>query len=401
MRPSPLTAPVKCGAAKAAVEHAEHRLVFLVEQQPSRCAARSAAGATWRSSISGDRSASNGASRSRAAVEQRDNPRRWRRPPPPARSALLLDLRADARRTPIPSSEREQRAEQENRKVLLSTVAVKSRRAMTKAARIVSGSFMRLPPSAASPISRAAASPAMAMKASCSPGRSMLSVSIPAPPSISALSNGSGPLGGSSNVPFAADPAWRRREAPRARAVLGAGAQMDDRAKAAARLVDRAFERDLALGDDRDPLAQPLGMGDDMGREDDVDAVRGLVADQLLELLLVDRVEPGERLVEHDQFGLVDDRAEQLDGLRHALGQGADRLLRPIAEAMRLRAARPRGGGLRASGRPRSAPMKAIASTRRHRRIEAALLGQIADLAAPPRAAGRGRAACACPSSGR
>ena len=101
-----------------------------------------------------------------------------------------------------------------------------------------------------------------------------------------------------------------------------------------ARLVDPAVERDLALGDDRDPLAQPLGMGDDMGREDDRRAGAGLAADQLLEPALVDRVEAGEGLVEDDQPRLVDDRPEQLDGLRHALGEGADRLLRPVAKAV-------------------------------------------------------------------
>ena len=47
-------------------------------------------------------------------------------------------------------------------------------------------------------MARAAASPAMAMNASWRPGRSMLSVSIPAPPSISALRSGSGPPAGSS-----------------------------------------------------------------------------------------------------------------------------------------------------------------------------------------------------------
>ena len=55
-------------------------------------------------------------------------------------------------------------------------------------------------------------------------------------------------------------------------------------------------------------------------------------ADQLLELGLVDRVEAGERLVENEQARAVDDGAEQLDGLRHALGQGADRLSPPIAQ---------------------------------------------------------------------
>ncbi len=120
---------------------------------------------------------------------------------------------------------------------------------------------------------------------------------------------------------------------------------------------------DLAFGDDRDPLAQPLGVGDDMGRKDDGDARRRLIADQLLKLLLVDRVEPGKGLVEHDQARLVDDRAEQLDGLSHAL---ADRVRigcfaqsswpRDFSSSMARR--RPS-----LIGRPRSAPMKAIAST--------------------------------------
>src|SRR3546814_19070571 len=49
---------------------------------------------------------------------------------------------------------------------------------------------------------------------------------------------------------------------------------------------------------------------------------------------LVDRVEAGERLVEDDQLRAVDDRAEQLDRLRHALGQALDRLIRIVAEAL-------------------------------------------------------------------
>ena len=39
--------------------------------------------------------------------------------------------------------------------------------------------------------------------------------------------------------------------------------------KPTAGFVDAAVEGDLALGDDRNPLAQSLGMGDDVGREDD------------------------------------------------------------------------------------------------------------------------------------
>src|SRR5205085_12422519 len=50
------------------------------------------------------------------------------------------------------------------------------------------------------PMAAAVPAPAIATKASCRPGRSMARVSIPAPPSIKALSSGSGPPSGSSNT---------------------------------------------------------------------------------------------------------------------------------------------------------------------------------------------------------
>ena len=103
------------------------------------------------------------------------------------------------------------------------------------------------------------------------------------------------------------------------------------------------------------------------------------LADQPLELALVDRVEAGEGLVEDDQARLVDERAEQLDGLRHALGQGADRLLGPFAEAVLLEqfvGAAPRRRQRQAAERAHEGD----ALARVHRRVEPALLRQIADL---------------------
>src|SRR3954469_26049883 len=73
-------------------------------------------------------------------------------------------------------------------------------------------------------------------------------------------------------------------------------------------------------------------MVDDVSRENDRRAGSRFVADQALEPALVDRVESGKGLVEHDQFRAVNDRAEQLDGLRHALGEALDRLVDIIAE---------------------------------------------------------------------
>ena len=84
--------------------------------------------------------------------------------------------------------------------------------------------------------------------------------------------------------------------------------------------------------------------------------------DQRLEPFLIDRVEPRERLVEHEQVGLVDDRAEQLDELRHALRQLADLGVDGMAEPGVLQQLDARACARSASGRPRSAPMNAIAS---------------------------------------
>ena len=99
----------------------------------------------------------------------------------------------------------------------------------------------------------------------------------------------------------------------------------------------------------------------------------------MLEPALVDRVEPGKGLVEHDQLRLVDDGAEQLDGLRHALGEALDRLVDIVAEAVLAQ----QYLGPLASRLQRQAAQRAHEGdrlARRHRRIEAALLGQIADL---------------------
>src|SRR3546814_15626862 len=71
-----------------------------------------------------------------------------------------------------------------------------------------------------------------------------------------------------------------------------------------------------------------------VGGEDDGRALFGQTAHHPLQLALVERVEAGERLVEHHQPGLVDQRAENLHLLRHALGELADLAVCGIAEAV-------------------------------------------------------------------
>ena len=123
-------------------------------------------------------------------------------------------------------------------------------------------------------------------------------------------------------------------------------------------------------------------------------------ADQFLKLALVDRVEAGEGLVEHDQLGLVDDGAEQLHGLRHALGEGADRFLRPVAKPVPLEQFN-RAAAAFAQRKPAKRAHEGDPVHRGHRRIEAALLGQVADLLRRIERLLAAEQACACPSSGR
>ena len=92
-----------------------------------------------------------------------------------------------------------------------------------------------------------------------------------------------------------------------------------------------------------------------------VAAQLGLAADEVFETALVDGVEAGKRLVEDDEARAVDDGAEKLHGLRHALRQRSDRFLRPFVEVV-LCEQRIGASAALDSGSPRNAPMKAIAS---------------------------------------
>ena len=75
-------------------------------------------------------------------------------------------------------------------------------------------------------------------------------------------------------------------------------------------------------------------MVDDVGREDHRGAIVRQFADHNLELALVDRIEPAEGLVEHDQTRAVDQRAKQLHRLRHAFRQLADLPVDRMAKAL-------------------------------------------------------------------
>ena len=96
------------------------------------------------------------------------------------------------------------------------------------------------------------------------------------------------------------------------------GFQMNLRAEPVSRRRNQPVETDLAFGDDGDPLALSLGVGDDVCGKNDGHAFGCLRADHSFQLRLIKRIEAGKGLVEDNQLWIVDDGPHQLYGLRHA-----------------------------------------------------------------------------------
>jgi len=119
-------------------------------------------------------------------------------------------------------------------------------------------------------------------------------------------------------------------------------------------------------------------MVDDMGGEDHRSAVLRQLADKPFQLALVDRIEARKRLVEDHQIRLVDQRAEELDGLRHALRQFLDLLLDRMAEAVFLHHCDTAPTAFE-TGQAAQAAHECDRVGRLHRGVEPALFGQVPD----------------------
>ena len=103
------------------------------------------------------------------------------------------------------------------------------------------------------------------------------------------------------------------------------------RSRRRSQLLDRALRHHAPVVDQHDPVAEPLDELELMAREHDGHAVvRGLAAQHAREHVDPDRVEPRERLVEHEQVGLVHERGGELHPLLVAERQRLD----PVAAAL-------------------------------------------------------------------
>ena len=149
-------------------------------------------------------------------------------------------------------------------------------------------------------------------------------------------------------------------------------------ARRALERLDGARGDDPAASDDHDVLADVLDEVELVAGEDDPDAGRGPLPDDLGHRRDPDRVETRERLVEDEQLGVVDERGRQLDPLLVAVRQLLELRLRPVGETHPLEPDRCRRVGRLA---PHPVLLGEVAELLGdpHPRVEPALLGHVAE----------------------
>ena len=172
-----------------------------------------------------------------------------------------------------------------------------------------------------------------------------------------------------------------------ARVVLGGERQARRQLRARRLLV--ALEDLAALGQQQQPVAEPLGVLHHMRREDHRGAGLGALQHHLLQHRLVHRVEAGEGLVQDQQARVCHQGGGQLHLLRHALRQLLDLAVGEGGQAEAVEQAPRRALGVVAAHTLQPAEID-HGLQHRHLAVEAALLRQEADVAAAPLA---GRAA--------
>src|ERR671915_92814 len=100
-----------------------------------------------------------------------------------------------------------------------------------------------------------------------------------------------------------------------ARPPRGRGPSASAAGPAVAQLLDRPRGHEATVLDDRHRVAQPLDELELVRGEQHGHAAGGVVTEHGAEHVDADRVEPGERLVEHEQRGVVHERGGELDAL--------------------------------------------------------------------------------------
>ena len=138
----------------------------------------------------------------------------------------------------------------------------------------------------------------------------------------------------------------------------------------------------LSVRNQTDPLTESLGLIHEVGGEQDRRAPRVKVTHDLLQNILIDRIQTRKRLVKNQKLGLMNDCADELDLLLHSLGQIFDLLISPLTQTETLQPGKP---ALLSFGPAHTTDL----SEERHELdalhlpVDAALLRQVADPCTP------------------
>src|SRR5215469_13414640 len=101
----------------------------------------------------------------------------------------------------------------------------------------------------------------------------------------------------------------------------------------ALQLAERPGRDRPALADDRHPVADVLGLRQQVGVEEHRGAAVAQLPDDRPDVVPADRVQGAGRLVEHHELGLAEQRHAQPQPLLHALGERADPVVTPPGQA--------------------------------------------------------------------
>ena len=118
---------------------------------------------------------------------------------------------------------------------------------------------------------------------------------------------------------------------------------------AAPHFVHAPVDHELAFEQQRHAVAKGLHHAHLVGREDHRAAGRADLRDQVPDQHRVDRVEAGERLVEHAQLGVAQERGGELHLLAHTLAQALHVLIRGFSQTNTLEPAQRSRSGVAAA----------------------------------------------------
>ena len=85
-------------------------------------------------------------------------------------------------------------------------------------------------------------------------------------------------------------------------------------------ILHSAFPDENPAREDPDPIANLLHLGEEMRREQNGNPASFQIENEIADFAGALRIDPGRRLIEHDQLRLLDERLSQPDSLQHSLG---------------------------------------------------------------------------------